>query len=40
PNSLDVSCAQEEWDFLPKYDLDAMTKDMLEKLREKLAETV
>ncbi|HGF7693218.1 TPA: L-threonine 3-dehydrogenase [Enterococcus faecium] len=40
PNSLDVFCAQEEWDFLPKYDLDAMTKDMLEKLREKLAETV
>ncbi|ELB57216.1 hypothetical protein OKO_00335 [Enterococcus faecium EnGen0056] len=40
PNSLDVSCAQEEWDFSPKYDLDAMTKDMLEKLREKLAETV
>ena len=40
PNSLDVSCAQEEWGFSPKYDLDAMTKDMLEKLKEKLVETV
>ncbi len=30
PNSLDVSCAQEEWGFSPKYDLDVMTKDMLE----------
>lgn len=40
PNSLDVSCAQEEWGFSPKYDLDVMTKDMLEKLKEKLVETV
>ncbi|MBD9903563.1 UDP-glucose 4-epimerase, partial [Enterococcus faecium] len=29
-----------EWGFSPKYDLDAMTKDMLEKLKEKLVETV
>lgn len=36
PNSLDISCAQKEWNFSPKYDLDAMTKDMLEKLGEKL----
>ncbi|KAA9300193.1 MULTISPECIES: L-threonine 3-dehydrogenase [Aerococcus] len=32
PNALDVSAAQEEWDFSPDYDLAAMTKDMLEKL--------
>ncbi|MCO5417897.1 glycine C-acetyltransferase [Enterococcus faecium] len=30
----------EEWGFSPKYDLDVMTKDMLEKLKEKLVETV
>lgn len=33
PNSLDDSCAREEWDWNPKYDLDSMTKDMLDKLR-------
>lgn len=38
PNSLDVSCAKEEWGFSPKYDLDRMTVDMLEKLREKLGD--
>ncbi|MGC9373361.1 MAG: UDP-glucose 4-epimerase, partial [Thermovirgaceae bacterium] len=36
PNSLDCSAAEEEWDFSPKYDLDAMTKDMLEKLKDKV----
>ena len=36
PNSLDDSCAREEWGWKPKYDLDAMSKDMLEKLKEKL----
>jgi nucleoside-diphosphate-sugar epimerase len=35
PNSLDDTCAREEWDWKPEYDLDAMTKDMLEKLRIK-----
>ena len=33
PNSLDISCAQNEWHFAPKYDLDAMTRDMLEKVK-------
>lgn len=33
PNSLDISCAVEEWGFSPKYDLDAMTRDMLDKLK-------
>lgn len=36
PNSIDDSAAREEWGWSPKYDLDAMTKDMLEKLRIKL----
>lgn len=40
PNSLDITCAQEEWGFSPKYDLDDMTKDMLVKLQEKLTEKV
>lgn len=37
PNSLDVTAAMEEWGFCPQYDLDAMTKDMLEKLGVKLS---
>lgn len=32
PNSLDISCAQKEWGFQPRYDLDKMTQDMLSKL--------
>ena len=35
PNSLDDTCARLEWDWKPEYDLDAMTQDMLEKLRIK-----
>jgi len=35
PNRLDDTCAREEWDWKPEYDLDAMTRDMLEKLRIK-----
>lgn len=36
PNSIDASAARNEWDFNPQYDLDRMTKDMLENLSEKL----
>ncbi len=36
PDSLDDSCAREEWGWKPEFDLDAMTKDMLENLRKKL----
>ena len=32
PNSLDDTCAREEWDWKPTYDLDIMTRDMIEKL--------
>ncbi|MCL2007329.1 MAG: NAD-dependent epimerase/dehydratase family protein [Treponema sp.] len=35
PDSLDCSAAKEEWGFDPKFDLDAMTRDMLVKVREK-----
>jgi nucleoside-diphosphate-sugar epimerase len=33
PDSLDDTCAREEWDWNPQYDLDTMTKDMLEKIQ-------
>ena len=36
PDCMDDTCAREEWDWQPHYDLDAMTVDMLEKLRVKL----
>lgn len=35
PNSLDDTCAREEWDWHPEYDLEAMTKDMIFHLHEK-----
>ena len=36
PDSMDDSCAREEWDWKPTYTLDAMTRDMLFHLKEKL----
>ena len=36
PDSLDDSCARDEWGWKPEYDLDSMTRDMLTHLREKL----
>jgi len=36
PNSLDVTCAREEWGFTAEYDLAKMTTDMLTKLKVKL----
>jgi len=38
PNHMDDSAAREEWGWNPKYDLELMTKDMLEKLEVKLKE--
>ncbi len=35
PDCLDDTCARTEWGWNPKYDLDVMTKDMLDKLRAK-----
>jgi nucleoside-diphosphate-sugar epimerase len=37
PNSIDDSAAREEWGWKPDYDLEAMTRDMLANLSEKLA---
>lgn len=36
PNQLDDSAAREDWGWSPDYDLKAMTKDMIEKLKIKL----
>jgi len=38
PNSLDDTCARDEWDWNPVYNLETMTKDMIEKLKIKLDE--
>ena len=35
PDNIDASAAKEEWGFHFQYDLDAMTKDMIEKLKLK-----
>lgn len=35
PDSLDDTCAREEWDWKPEYDLDTMTRDMIKNLRIK-----
>ena len=36
PNRLDDSAAKEDWGWSPDYNLKAMTKDMIEKLKIKL----
>ena len=36
PDSLDDTCAREEWGWKPEFDLDNMTKDMLANLKLKL----
>ena len=36
PNQMDDSAARNEWGWAPQYDLDSMTRDMLEKLSVKL----
>jgi len=35
PNQIDPTVAEKEWGFKANYDLDKMTKDMLEKVKEK-----
>lgn len=37
PNSLDDTCAREEWGWKAEWDLSRMTDDMLEHIRRKLA---
>jgi nucleoside-diphosphate-sugar epimerase len=39
PRSLDDSAARVDWGWAPQYDLAAMTKDMLVRLRSSLAAT-
>jgi nucleoside-diphosphate-sugar epimerase len=36
PNRLDDTSARKDWGWSPDYDLKAMTKDMIEKLKVKL----
>jgi len=36
PNKMDDRAAREEWGWSPEYDLKSMTRDMIEKLSEKL----
>jgi nucleoside-diphosphate-sugar epimerase len=38
PMSVDDSVARKEWGWKPRYDLAAMTKDMMEKLSKRLSE--
>lgn len=38
PNSIDASAAEEEWGFKAQYSLSSMTPDMLQKLKQKLAQ--
>ena len=37
PRSIDDSAAREEWGWKPRYDLNLMVRDMLQKLRIKLS---
>jgi nucleoside-diphosphate-sugar epimerase len=37
PNSIDDSAAREEWGWQPDYSLEAMTRDMLANLSQKLS---
>lgn len=36
PNWMDDTCAREEWGFKPKFNLESMTVDMIDKLKKKL----
>lgn len=36
PDRMDDTCARQEWDWQPRYDLEAMTRDMIDKLKVKL----
>ena len=37
PDMMDDSCAREEWGWKPSYDLDSMTRDMIESLRKRFS---
>jgi threonine 3-dehydrogenase len=40
PRSLDDSAARADWNWKPRYDLTAMTRDMIKKLRVKLRQNL
>ena len=40
PDSLDDTCARQEWGWKPEFDLDSMTQDMLANLKIKLNKEV
>ncbi|NNK27427.1 MAG: NAD-dependent epimerase, partial [Flavobacteriaceae bacterium] len=33
PKSIDDSEARNDWDWMPKYDLDAISKEMIDQLK-------
>jgi len=35
PDSIDDSAARQEWGWKPEWDIASMTRDMLERLRER-----
>ncbi|MBQ7749770.1 MAG: NAD-dependent epimerase/dehydratase family protein [Bacteroidales bacterium] len=37
PDSMDDSCAREEWGWAPSFDIDTMSKDMIEHLRARFS---
>jgi nucleoside-diphosphate-sugar epimerase len=39
PRTIDDSAAREQWGWSPRYDIDALTGDMLDKLRTRLKPT-
>jgi len=39
PKSIDDTQAQEDWDWVPRYDLEGITKEMVAKLKEQYSNT-
>ena len=37
PRALDATCAREDWGFIPRFDLEGMTADIVPKIRAKIA---
>jgi len=37
PRALDDSVARRDWGWAPRFDLEAMTRDLVPKIRAKLA---
>jgi len=40
PNNMDDSAARQEWGWEPTYNLESMTKDMIERLSQKLGKEI